>query len=258
MKFNRIAAYLSQTDIAPQLIRCNVMRSLGRNREAKRVVIDLFERIGQGTAVNSKAVARRRDRILGDAAEWLGDRYTAEMEIDAGIEFFRRMLKKNPGSGALYRGLSRLIFPGDNYIQILKALHERIRPKFYLEIGVAKGDTLACVMPSTSAVGVDPRPRIEHRIGSNIDIFAETSDAFFAAYETRPKFDNRKIDLAFIDGLHHFEQALRDFVNIEKRAANDGLIVLHDCIPFDEVDSGRDDTAAHWVSCRFARLSARP
>jgi Methyltransferase domain len=42
--------------------------------------------------------------------------------------------------------------------------------------------------------------------------------------------------MAFIDGLHHFEQVLRDFINVEKRATSEGLIVIHDCIPFDEVN----------------------
>ena len=247
MKFNRIAGYLSQTDIAGQLIRCRLLKSFGRKHEAQRGLIDLFEQLRPNATNRAGADGRRRDRILGDAAEWLADNYAAESQIDRGAAFFTRMLKKNPGSNALYRGLCRLIFPGDDYIQILKALHEKIQPKFYLEIGVAEGDTLSCVMQSTDAVGIDPNPRIKRRISPNIDIFTETSDAFFAAYEKRPQFAARKIDLAFIDGLHHFEQALRDFINVEKRATNDGLIVLHDCIPFDEVNSGRDDTAAHWV-----------
>ena len=247
MKFNRIAAYLSHTDIARQLIHCNLMAALGREREAERALIDLFERLKPDNAFKSEVSIRRRDRILGDAAEWLGDYYTAESQVDSGVTFFRRMLKRNFGGDALYRGLCRLILPGDDYIEILKALHEQIRPKFYLEIGVAEGDTLSCVMQSTDAVGIDPNPRIERRISPNIDIFTETSDAFFAAYEKRPQFAARKIDLAFIDGLHHFEQALRDFINVEKRSTNDGLIVLHDCIPFDEVNSGRDGSATHWV-----------
>lgn len=247
MKFNRIAGYLSQTDIAGQLIRCRLMISLGRKHEAQRGLIDLFEQIKPTATFRTGAATRRRDRILGDAAVWLGDSYAAESQIDHGVAFFRRMLKENPGCNALYRGLCRLIFPGDDYIRILKALHENIQPKFYVEIGVAKGDTLSCVTPSTDVVGVDPRPQVERRINSKISIVPETSDTFFAAYEKRPQFADRKIDMAFIDGLHHFEQALRDFINVEKRATADGLIVLHDCIPFDEVNSGRDGSATHWV-----------
>ena len=96
----------------------------------------------------------------------------------------------------------------------------------------------------------------------NILIFAETSDSFFAAYEARPQFSKRKIDMAFIDGLHLFEQALRDFINIEKRAAANGLIALHDCIPFDDVAAGRDYHAPYWVGdvwkCLAILLDHRP
>ncbi len=247
MKFNRIAGYLSQTDITRQLIRCRLMMSLGRKHEAQRGLIDLFEQLRPNTTHRAGADARRRDRILGDAAEWLADSYAAESQIDRGVAFFTRILKKNPGCNASYRGLCRLIFPGDDYIVILKALHEKIQPKFYVEIGVAKGDTLSCVTPSTDVAGVDPRPQVERRISSKITIFPETSDVFFATYEKRPQFVDRKIDMAFIDGLHHFEQVLRDFINVEKRATTEGLIVIHDCIPFDEVNSGRDDSATHWV-----------
>jgi hypothetical protein len=99
----------------------------------------------------------------------------------------------------------------------------------------------------TDAVGVDPNPRITRKIGRNITIFQETSDAFFAAYERRRELAGRKIDFAFIDGLHHFEQALRDFMNVEMRAARNGLIAIHDCIPFDEMNSAREKRATYWV-----------
>ncbi len=172
------------------------------------------------------------------------------------------MLAKNPGWSVLYRGLCRLTFPGDDHVRLLKALHENVQPKFYVEIGVSKGVSISVAGSSTDAVGVDPMPQIAGRLPPNISIFAETSDAFFAAYEARPQFAKRKIDMAFIDGLHLFEQALRDFINVEKRAAADGLIALHDCIPFDDVAAGRDYHAPYWVGdvwkCLAILLDHRP
>jgi hypothetical protein len=122
--------------------------------------------------------------------------------------------------------------------------------------------SISVARPSTDAVGIDPMPQIAHRLPSNISIFMETSDAFFNAYDQRPQFARRKIDMAFIDGLHLYEQALRDFINVEKRAAASGLIALHDCIPFDDVASGRDDHAPYWVGdvwkCLAILMDHRP
>ena len=40
--------------------------------------------------------------------------------------------------------------------------------------------------------------------------------------------------------MHHFEFALRDFMNIEPHCRPDSLIVLHDCLPVDEHMARRD------------------
>jgi hypothetical protein len=256
MKLNRVAAYLSQSDIAASLIYCRLLMSLGRSRSVQARLIELFERLNFVVSATSDADARRRARALGDAATWLADSFLAQSKRDDGIAFFKRLLERNPGSDVLYRGLCRLIFPGDHYLQILKELHRRLKPKFYMEIGVAKGASLSCVMASTDAVGVDPNPRIARKIGRNITVFPETSDAFFAAYERRPQFAGRKINFAFIDGLHHFEQALRDFINVEMRAADSGLIALHDCVPFDATNSARNSGAAYWVGDVWKTLAA--
>ena len=261
MKFNRIAGYLSEPDTSRQIAMCRAAMLLGRRAEAQSRLIGLFERIEPGIALDSPGF-RRKNRILSDAADWLADSFTAESQTDQGIAFFRRMLEKSPGWSVLYRGLCRLTFPGDDHVRLLRALHENVRPKFYVEIGVSKGVSISVAGPATDAVGVDPMPQIARRLPANILIFAETSDAFFAAYEARAQFAKRKIDMAFIDGLHLYEQALRDFINVEKRAAGTGLIALHDCIPFDNIAAGRDYHAPYWVGdvwkCLAILMDHRP
>ena len=103
MKFNRIAGYLSEPDTWRQIAICRAAMLLGRKAEARRRLIDLFERIEPGTALDGPA-RRRKNRILSDAADWLADSFTAESQTDQGIAFFRRMLEKNPGWSVLYRG----------------------------------------------------------------------------------------------------------------------------------------------------------
>jgi hypothetical protein len=54
-------------------------------------------------------------------------------------------------------------------------------------------------------------------------------------------------DLAFIDGLHLFEKALRDFINLEKFASPQSVVMLHDCLPLDAVTADRTRTT-HFYS----------
>ncbi len=62
-----------------------------------------------------------------------------------------------------------------------------------------------------------------------------TSDEFFA---NPPEILIEKgIDLAFIDGLHTYEQSLRDVENCLKYLNPDGIIVMHDCLPSSEAEA---------------------
>jgi hypothetical protein len=46
--------------------------------------------------------------------------------------------------------------------------------------------------------------------------------------------------------MHHFEYALRDFINIEPLCRPDSLIFIHDCYPIDARSAQRDQTTAFW------------
>ena len=60
-----------------------------------------------------------------------------------------------------------------------------------------------------------------------------TSDVFFQ--DIAPKiYKNKTPDIVFIDGLHVYEQTLKDSLNALKFINNDGIIILHDCNPKSE------------------------
>src|SRR5262249_13239128 len=74
----------------------------------------------------------------------------------------------------------------------------------------------------------------------------ETSDAFFALDRPRSLLGGRPLSVGFIDGLHLFEQALKDFINLERYCGPRSIILMHDTVPFDEATQRRSrDTRFH-------------
>ncbi|HEX6654304.1 MAG TPA: class I SAM-dependent methyltransferase [Thermoleophilaceae bacterium] len=139
----------------------------------------------------------------------------------------------------LNESLRRL--PGPVYYQVLRWIHLILKPVNYLEIGVDKGVSLEQAAKSTRAIGIDPAPTIEHTLSPAVTIYEMTSDDFFAQHDARDLLGG-PVELAFIDGLHLFEQVLRDFVNLERASADDTVVILHDCLPLDDVTSARERT----------------
>ena len=61
-------------------------------------------------------------------------------------------------------------------------------------------------------------------------MYRKTSDAFFQS-EADVIYNRVKIDVAFIDGLHTYEQSLIDARNCLRYLKHDGYILFHDCNP---------------------------
>jgi len=137
-------------------------------------------------------------------------------------------------------------FEGEHYFQVLQRILEAVQPRTYLEIGVAQGHSLRLVRAPTIAIGIDPEPQISAPLASNQRVFAETSDAFFASHDVKAELGGLPIDLAFIDGMHHFEFALRDFANVERLSAPGSTILIHDCYPLDRVTAERERHRLFW------------
>jgi len=92
--------------------------------------------------------------------------------------------------------------------QRLNALAKINSASKYLEIGVNDGTTFKRVDVSYK-VAVDPKFRFNVQDYANEQtIFHEvTSDSFFSSHASK----HGKFDLIYLDGLHTFEQTLRDF-----------------------------------------------
>jgi hypothetical protein len=156
------------------------------------------------------------------------------------------MLELDPDYWPAHSLLAVIELPGDNYSRIIERIHAHLSPRTYLEIGVAAGTTIRLAGPATRALGVDPEPIIEFELAPNIKIFAQASDDFFARNDVRAELGGLPIDLAFIDGMHNFEFALRDFMNVEALCARESTILIHDIYPLDVRTAARDRVTTFW------------
>ena len=169
---------------------------------------------------------------------WLGRRNEA-------LALCRQAVERADYSRA-YTLMSRLALPGEDYFHVLARIHRHLRPRTYLEIGVSRGESLACVLPQTQVLGIDPAPNLARPPPANVRIYRETSDDFFARYVPSAELGGQPVELAFIDGMHHFEYALRDFINVERACCGSSVILMHDCYPLDERTARREQVTGFW------------
>jgi hypothetical protein len=184
---------------------------------------------------------RRAARALFHRARWqswLGHKEQA-------LALCREAVQRADYSRA-YKLMSRLTLPGEDYFEVLGRIHGYLKPRTYLEIGVSKGRSLARVLPETQVLGVDPEPKLEQPPGPRQKIFTETSDDFFAHHDVRAELGGRAVEVAFIDGMHRFEFALRDFANVERCCTASSVILMHDCYPLDARTAQREQETGFW------------
>jgi hypothetical protein len=133
------------------------------------------------------------------------------------------------------------------YLDVMRELHESLLPAIYLEIGVHRGDSLRLAVPGTTVIGVDPEPDLDPGDPLLPRVVTTSSDEFFAGDLPGELAGHRAIDLTFIDGLHLFDFALRDFANAEALSAPESLIVIHDVLPVDAETSARERATDFWT-----------
>ena len=150
--------------------------------------------------------------------------------------------------------------------EFLAAVHARLRPRNYLEIGVNDGRSLR--LSRVPSIAIDPAFRVTEPLRCDLHLARSTSDAFFARRDPiahlrsgrNPVRNLRRgrapfarylggtvVDLAFIDGMHLFENALRDFMNVERFAGPASVIVLDDMLPRSVDEAARDRHTGAWT-----------
>ncbi len=126
--------------------------------------------------------------------------------------------------------------------ELLETLHELLRPRTYLEIGVNTGRSLT--LSRARSVAVDPFFDLTSEVRCDLHLVRTTSDEFFARPHPLAHFDEPVVDLAFIDGMHLSEYALRDVINVERYTHATSVIVLDDMLPRSVNEAARDREGA--------------
>lgn len=129
--------------------------------------------------------------------------------------------------------------------QVLRQLCRLYAESRYLEVGVWKGRTFDKV-PATRRVAVDPVFKLEpphtERDEPGTEFHEMTSDDYFARVVGREE----QFDVIFLDGLHVYEQTLRDLMNALDHLQPRGVVVVDDTHPPTHLCSlpDRDEHAA--------------
>src|SRR5439155_13002608 len=129
---------------------------------------------------------------------------------------YRKALTLNQDFVRAHLGLAALRMPGDSYYTWLDRFYTLLSPKTVIEIGINDGASLARVRPPTLAIGVDPNPTVIYPLRVETHIFPETSDEFFARRRPDALLGGCPLGVGFIDGMHLYEQALKDFIPLER------------------------------------------
>jgi hypothetical protein len=135
--------------------------------------------------------------------------------------------------------------PRVHYLDFLGALHERLAPPNYLEIGVRHGDSLA--LARCPAVGIDPAFELQAELRDDAALFRETSDEYFHRDDPLAPFGGEPIAFSFIDGMHLAEFVVRDFANVERNAEWSSVVVFDDILPRTPEEAARGRRTRDWT-----------
>lgn len=114
--------------------------------------------------------------------------------------------------------------------QVMRRLVNHYPDPRYLEVGVCEGKTFDKV-PAARKVAVDPEFRFDHvamqAAHPETTYHPVPSDEYFARHA---QLDD-EFDVIYLDGLHVYDQTLRDLLNALEHLQPRGVIVIDDTVP---------------------------
>lgn len=130
----------------------------------------------------------------------------------------------------------------DKY-EFMTRVHHLLAPRFYLEIGVEYGNSLA--LAQCDAVGIDPAPQLQHPVAPHHRVSVMTSDDFFLHSDETAGLPT--VDLAYLDGMHLAEYLLKDFMYVERRCGPCSVVIIDDIFPAHPLQAERTRQSRFWT-----------
>jgi len=201
---------------------------------------DTWWRLGTHISQLSRDIKKRK------AERWVarGEGRLANGAVEDALTCSERSLPLDEDLARAHGFMARSLMPGDDYLTTISRFHNFLRPESYVEIGVFMGNSLRLVNSQTKAIGIDPSP--SEGIESHAKLYKMSSNEFFESYDLLEELCTPRLALAFIDGLHIFEQALMDFINIERYGDRETIVLIHDCLPITRLVASRKRSTYFW------------
>lgn len=136
----------------------------------------------------------------------------------------------------------------------LTRLHEVLQPRTYLEVGVDAG--LSMQLSRVPSIGIDPDFAVVTEVQSDLHLARIGSDEFFARRRPVAHLPLPVVDLAFIDGMHLAEYALRDIISVERFTRPTSVLVVDDVLPRNVEEANRKRTTWAWTGDVYKALQA--
>jgi tetratricopeptide (TPR) repeat protein len=227
---------------------------LAAARPFEGIALGLCEARAQLALGQFAAAIERIERVVAsEPGHPLAAYYKAQIlaqtgDVKQASRVLYQLVEQSPDFPGALAALARLTFPGPPYKDALARIHALLCPSVYLEIGVEHGATLSLAEHSDLVIGIDPGSHaIRHPLPRGARVFRERSDDFFTRRSQLSVLGQHSIDLAFIDGMHRFENVLADFVHVERWSTPSTLVVLHDCLPVAPNAALRERRSRFWV-----------
>ncbi len=134
------------------------------------------------------------------------------------------------------------------YLNVLEFLHHILLPQLYFEIGVDTGASLA--LSHCASIAVDPAASTNANILSAkpmLKFFKKTSNDFFKTVDILSESAGKTVDLAFIDGLHLYDQVLLDILHLEPFLSAESIVCIHDILPRTKIEANRERYSRSWA-----------
>lgn len=129
--------------------------------------------------------------------------------------------------------------------EFLRGLHELVQPRTYLETGIQKGRSIT--LSRAPSIGIDPEFAIESELLAPVHLARTSSDEFFARAHPLAALPRDVVDLAFIDGMHLAEYALRDYLAVERFTTTTSVLLFDDMLPKRIAQAARYRVSTSWT-----------